>query len=124
MAAKIQSYRDLEIWQKGISIVKHIYRLTEKFPQKELYCLTTQMRRSSISIPSNIAEGFRRRYQKEYSRFLHISLGSCAELETQIEIAGQVGYIQENEKKMLFEDMDHLARMIMSLVKKLNTHDA
>jgi four helix bundle protein len=82
------------------------------------------MRRAAVSIPSNIAEGFRRRYQKEYHRFLCVSLGSCAELETQIEIAGQVGYIQEDEKKMLFEDMDHLARMIMSLVKKLNTSDA
>jgi len=73
----------LRMWQKGIEIVKDIYMLTSKFPKEEIYGLTAQMRRSAISIPSNIAEGFKRSFPKEYKQFLHISLGSAAELETQ-----------------------------------------
>jgi len=84
VAEKIKNFQDLRIWQKGIEVVKDIYILTKKFPKEELYGLTSQMRRSAVSIPSNIAEGFRRYHNKEYKQFLYIALGSCAELETQI----------------------------------------
>ena len=82
MEEKIKSFKDLKIWQKGIEIVSDTYILTKKFPKEELFSLTSQLRRSAISIPSNIAEGFKRFHNKEYKQFLFITLGSCAELET------------------------------------------
>ena len=82
MEEKINSFKDLRIWQKGMEIVTDIYTLTKKFPKEELFSLTSQLRRSAISIPSNIAEGFKRFHNKEYKQFLFITLGSCAELET------------------------------------------
>jgi len=92
MQKKIKNFRDLDIWKKGIEIVKDIYKIVRKFPKLELYSLTSQMQRASISIPINIAEGFNRFHNKEYKQFLYIALGSCAELETQIEIATELIY--------------------------------
>jgi len=100
-------------------LVKDIYKTTEKFPKHELYGLISQMRRSAISIPSNIAEGFRRYYSKEYKQFLYISLGSCAELETQVTIAKELKYIQEDKETVLLERLDHICRMVSNLIKKL-----
>jgi len=119
MGRKIKTYRDLNIWSAGIELVKNIYKLTEKFPKQETYGLVTQMRRSSISIPSNVAEGFRMYHNKEYKQFLYTSLGSCAELETQITIAKELKYIQEDKEAMLLEKLDHICRMISNLIKKL-----
>ncbi len=79
---KVKDYKDLKVWQKGIEIVDKIYSITDHFPKDELYGLANQMRRSAISIPSNIAEGFVRNHLKEYIQFLYIPLGFCAELET------------------------------------------
>lgn len=115
----IETYRDLDIWKKGIEVVKDIYKLTGTFPQQETYGLVGQMRRSAISIPSNVAEGFKRYHNKEYKQFLHISLGSCAELETQITITEELKYIQESKEALLLEKLDHIGRMITSLLKKL-----
>jgi four helix bundle protein len=119
MASKIKTYRDLDIWKAGIRLVENIYKLTERFPEHELYSLVSQMRRSAISIPSNVAEGFRRYHNKEYKQFLYMSLGSCAELETQVTIAKELRYIQENKEIVLLEDLDHICRMISNLIKKL-----
>ena len=119
MEEKIKSFKDLRIWQKGIEIVSDIYILTKKFPKEELFSLTSQLRRSAISIPSNIAEGFKRFHNKEYRQFLFITLGSCAELETQIIIAKGLKYINENEETKLVEKLDHICRMTSSLIKKL-----
>jgi four helix bundle protein len=116
---KIRTYRDLEIWRLGIEIVKDVYHLTSQFPQHELYGLTGQMRRSAVSVPSNIAEGFRRQYAKEYRQFLRVSLGSCAELETQTTIAKELSYVSEREEAELLEKLDHECRMISNLMKKL-----
>jgi len=115
----IETYRDLDIWKKGIDVVKDIYKLTEKFPKQEMYSLVSQMRRSAISIPSNPAEGFKRYHNEEYKQFLHMSLGSCAELETQITIAKELKYIQESQEAILLEKLDHIGRMISNLLKKL-----
>ncbi|KUK56333.1 MAG: hypothetical protein XD79_0183 [Atribacteria bacterium 34_128] len=119
MEEKIKSFKDLRIWQKGIEIVTDIYTLTKKFPKEELFSLTSQLRRSAISIPSNIAEGFKRFHNKEYKQFLFITLGSCAELETQIIIAKELKYINEIEEAKLAEKLDHISRMTSSLIKKL-----
>ena len=119
MNEKIRSYRDLKIWKEGIKLVKDIYTLTESFPKQEMYSLSTQMRRSAVSIPSNVAEGFRRYHNKEYRQFLYILLGSCAELETQITIAKELRYIPENKEAKLLEKVDHICRMTSNLIKKL-----
>jgi len=115
----IKKYRDLNIWRKGIELVKDIYKSTEKFPKQEMYGLVGQMRRSAISIPSNVAEGFRRHHNKEYKQFLYVSLGSCAELETQVTIAKELQYIEQDKETVLLEKLDHICRMISNLLKKL-----
>jgi four helix bundle protein len=119
MAGKIRTYRDLDIWKIGIELVKDIYKSTEQFPRQETYGLVSQMRRSGVSIPSNVAEGFRRYHNKEYKQFLYVSLGSCAELETQVTIAKELKYIQEDKEAELLERLDHICRMISNLLKKL-----
>jgi four helix bundle protein len=120
MTEKIENSRDLDVWKKGIDIIKDVYKTVDAFPRKELYGLASQMQRSSICIPSNIAEGFNRFHNKEYKQFLYIALGSCAELETQIEIAVELGYIDERRKTLLLEKIDHEFRMLRNLTKKLN----
>ncbi len=119
MAGKIRTYRDLDIWKAGVQLVKDVYKLTEQFPKQEVYGLVSQMRRAGVSIPSNVAEGFRRYHNKEYKQFLYISLGSCAELETQATIARELAYISEDMETALLEKLDHISRMISNLLKKL-----
>ena len=119
MEGKIETFKDLRIWQKGIEIVKDIYILTKKFPKEELYSLMLQMRRSSISIPSNIAEGFKRYHNKEYKQFLYIALGSSAELETQLVISEELKYMDKKELDRICEKLNYLSRMITVLMRKL-----
>jgi four helix bundle protein len=117
---KVKSYKELNVWKKGMEIVGRIYDITEKFPQKELYVLTSQIQRSAISIPSNIAEGFARGHTAEYKQFLRIALSSCAELNTQLMIAFGRNYIKKSESEDPQEDLDHESRMIMNLIKSLS----
>ena len=84
-----------------------------------MYGVIGQMRRSAVSIPSNVAEGFRRHHNKEYKQFLYVSLGSCAELETQVTIAKELKYIGQDKEAVLLEKLDHICRMISNLLKKL-----
>jgi four helix bundle protein len=119
MPGKIKTYRDLDIGKTGIELVKDIYRVTEKFPKQEMYGLVSQMRRAAVSIPSNVAEGFRRHHNREYVQFLYMSLGSCAELETQVTIAEALKYLQKDTETILLERLDHICRMISNLLKKL-----
>ncbi|MHC4116197.1 MAG: four helix bundle protein [Planctomycetota bacterium] len=119
MGMKIQTYRDLEMWKLGIDVVKDIYGLTGGFPKHEMYGIVSQMRRSAISIPSNIAEGFKRYHNKEYRQFLYVTLGSCAELETQMTIAKELTYMTADSEVMLLDKLDHIGRMISNLLKKL-----
>ena len=116
---KVKNYKELNVWMKGMIIVDKVYALTKKFPSEELYGLVTQLRRSSVSVPSNIAEGFARNSTKEYIQFLYVALGSCAELETQLMISQRQNYIKEEELKNLSEDVDHENRMLMNLIKSL-----
>lgn len=112
---KINSYKDLIVWQKAMELVTSVYSLTETFPKSELYCLTSQMRRCAISIPSNIAEGSRRRTRKDYRQFLVIAFGSGGELETQIEIAKRL-YDSENS---YYNNIDILLDEVMRMLNKL-----
>ncbi|MCX5698163.1 MAG: four helix bundle protein [Candidatus Omnitrophica bacterium] len=113
------SYRDLDVWKRSIELVKKIYIETKGFPKEEIYGLTSQMRRSAVSISSNIAEGKTRQYKNEYIQFLYIALGSCAELETQIVISKELGYINEENRTSLSEELDHICRMTRNLIKSL-----
>ncbi len=115
----LRSYKELDVWTKGMEIVNHIYEITEKFPSKELYGLAAQMQRSAVSIPSNIAEGFARGHTAEYVQFLRIALGSCAELETQLIIADRRNYVAKPDVLSLQGALDHESRMIMNLIKSL-----
>ena len=119
MSEKIRNFKDLDIWKLAKEIVLDIYKETNNFPKTEVFALSSKIRRASISIPSNIAEGFNRYYNKEYKQFLYISLGSCAEIETQIEICYELKYISFNFYDMILEKTDHLSGMIRNLIKKL-----
>ena len=116
---KIRNFRDLEVWQLGKKVVIEVYKATKEFPQDEVYGLVSQMRRAAVSIPSNIAEGFNRYHNKDYRKYLFISLGSCAELETQIEIACDLEYMMIVDRNILLENLDHESRMLRNLIKKL-----
>ncbi len=116
---KIRNFRDLDVWKMGKEIVLDVYRATEAFPKAEFYGLAAQMRKASVSIPSNVAEGFNRFHNKEYRQFLFIALGSCAELETQVELSLDLGYIEQRNRDFMVEKLDHESRMLRNLVKKL-----
>ena len=113
------SYKTLKIWEKGMNLVKKIYQLTEQFPSKEIYGLTSQMRRSSVSIPSNIAEGSQRVSDKEFANFILISKGSLAELETQTIIANELSYITKEDADLLIGEMSDLQKMLFSFHNRL-----
>lgn len=115
----MKTFRDLLIWQKAMVLVTHTYTTTLKFPKDEQFGLTSQIRRCSISIPSNIAEGFGRKTNKDYYRFLTISIGSLFEFQTQIEIAYNLKYISEPEFNTIFENSRELERMISSFMNKV-----
>jgi len=117
---KIKSFKDLRIWQEGIKLVKDIYLLSKKFPKDEIYGLSSQMRRCAVSIPSNIAEGFRRYHNKEYKQFLYITLGSCAELETQVIISHELEYIKEEIKEEITKKIQYICKMVSRLIQKLD----
>ena len=115
----IKTFRDLDIWKKGIELVTEVYKTTASFPSSELYGLALQMRRASVSVPSNVAEGFRRKGSKEFKHFLNIALGSLAELETQCAIAKELNYLKGDSETLLLEFIDHISRMITNLSKRL-----
>lgn len=118
-AGKIRNFRDLDVWKMGKEIVLDIYKVSKKFPQEEIYGMVNQMRRAAVSIPSNISEGFNRYHNKEYRQFLYVALGSCGELETQVEIASVLGYVNQEDVNSLLEKLDHESRMLRNLIKKL-----
>lgn len=119
MAAKIKSFQDLEIWKRSMKLVEEIYNLTRAFPKDEIYGLTSQLRRSAISIPSNMAEGFARFHNKEYRQFLYVSLGSCAELTTQLVIASRLHYAPEKIIDVMIDETEQISKMTMALIKCL-----
>ena len=115
----VQSYKDLIVWQKSVQLVTIVYKLTNQLPKSEMFGLTSQMRRCSISIPSNIAEGSRRGSRKDYRHFLLNSYGSGAELETQLEIAKQLPFGRNIDYYQADELLDEVMRMLNSMIKNL-----
>ena len=114
-------YRDLFVWQKSIDLCEIVYQTCSSFPKDEIYGLTGQMKRSVISISSNIAEGQARRSSNEFRRFLLIANGSLAELDTQCFIAKRLGFINEDICKDLDDKIDEIRRMIYALIESLKT---
>ena len=115
----MKSYRDLIVWQKSMRMVTLTYSLLKYFPSEEKFGLTNQIKKSSISIPSNIAEGYGRNYTKDYCRFLQIARGSLFELQTQIQIAVNLGYIKEDSLTEVLEISVEIEKMLNALIKKL-----
>lgn len=117
----VKSYRELLVWQKGIELVKVIYGLVRSFPREEVYVLGDQLRRSSISIPSNIAEGQARQSTKEFKQFLSIALGSLAEVDTQVVMAHELGFISASDLERVNGQITELRKMMSGLIGKLTT---
>ncbi len=115
---EIKSHKDLKVWQESMDLVIEVYDLSKSFPKEEQFGLTSQIRRSCISIPSNIAEGAGRKGRKEFTRFLYIALGSLAEVETQLEIAYRLNYSTTNTA--VNEKIIYIRRMLTKLIKSLN----
>lgn len=115
----MKSYKELIVWQRGIDLVTLIYQETLKFPKEELYVLVSQMRRSVISIPSNISEGYARRTTKEYINFIQIAFGSAAELETQLIIANRLGYLSDKKHLEIDSKLGEILKMLNGLLVKL-----
>ena len=113
------NFRDLLIWQKAMNLVTKIYKSTQAFPKEEVFGLTSQIRRCSVSIPSNIAEGYGRNFNTEFLRFLNISLGSLFELQTQLEIAHNIEYLDEETFNTIYNDTRELEIMLVSFSKKI-----
>ena len=116
MSEKINSYRDLIVWQKAMDLVVSIYELTENYPKSELYGLISQTRRAAVSIPLNIAEGRRRGGAKEYHHFLQISYGSGAELETALEIARRLPWGKSLDFKKANLLLNEVMRMLNAMI--------
>ncbi len=118
-----RSRKELNVWQKSYELCLKIYQITAKFPNEERYGLTSQIRRSVVSIPSNIAEGYGRKTTLDYIRMLYISYGSVCELETQILLAGDLGFIDKGELDTAKKDIAEIERMLKALIKSLeNKH--
>ncbi len=119
----IKTFRELIVWQKSMQLVTNIYRLSQAFPREERYGLTNQLRRSAVSVPSNIAEGFGRQTTKDYLRFLQIAMGSLFEFQTQLEIAKNLEFLSRTDFDSTFEASRELERMLSSLIRKLKSKE-
>ena len=115
----LRNYRDLQVWQKAYQLCLEVYRATGAFPKHELYGITTQLRRAAVSIPSNIAEGYGRKTTKEYIQFLYVAYGSICELETQIMLSGDLGYLPRHVLEKLQDGIGEVERMLKALINSL-----
>ena len=113
------NYKDLSVWKKSFSLCLDIYKISMKYPRAELYGLVSQLRRSAVSIPSNLAEGHSRQHTKEFINFISISLGSSAELETQIMISYELKYIDKEEYESLINKLVEIIKMLKGLLRSL-----
>jgi four helix bundle protein len=109
-------HENLEAWRKSMALVTSVYATTRSFPKEELFGLTSQMRRAAVSIPSNIAEGAARSSRREFAQFLNVAKGSLSELETQLLISSELGFLERNHS--IFQLADYVARLLSGLHKK------
>jgi len=116
---KIKSYKDLLAYQKAYELALEVYKITKNFPKEEVYGLVSQARRATVSIPSNIAEGYRRGSRKEYIQFLNIAYGSAAELETQISLAYDLNMLNEESYRRVIGLSEEVSKLLFSLIRSL-----
>lgn len=117
--AKIRSHKDLVVWQKSVELSLQIYRITERFPGRETYALSSQLRRAAVSIPSNIAEGRGRHTRKDFSHFLRIAFGSASELETQLVIAHRLEFLTSKAYEETNALLAEVSKMLRAMIEKL-----
>ena len=117
--ATVSSYQDLRVWKEAMRLTLEVYRVTEQLPSHELYGLVSQLRRSAVSVPSNIAEGHARTSTREYLRHISIAMGSLAELETQILLSRELGYATHESVVELLSSTSSLGRQLRSLTNSL-----
>ena len=115
----LKSYKEQNVWQRSYQLCLEIYKITKRFPNGERYGLTSQIRRAAVSVPSNIAEGYGRKTTPEYIRFLYIAYGSNCEMEIQILLSGDLGYIETGKLEILQEGIGEVERMLKALIKSL-----
>ncbi len=115
----IKSYKELIVWQKSMQLVKEVFLATDKFPKSEMYGLISQMRRCSVSIPSNIAEGYGRKSKKEYSQFYSIAYGSTLELETQLIISKELAFVDIKDFQRINSLLEEVAKMLNFMTSKM-----
>lgn len=115
MEVSVRGHRDLVAWQKGMQLVKDIYRVTQDFPREEIYGLTSQLRRAAVSVPSNVAEGHGRNSRREFHQFFGHARGSLLEIETQLEIARDLGYLPVSAAAELLAEASEVGRVLNGL---------
>lgn len=116
---KMQSYRELIAYQKAYQLTLDIYKATRKYPKEELFGIVSQMRRSAVSIPCNIAEGYCRNHRKEYIQFLNVAFGSCGELETLLSLSKDLGYLALSDFNLFDEQLKDVSRLLWKLIVSL-----
>jgi len=115
----LKNFKELKAWQKAYQLCLEVYRSTKSFPKEELYGLTSQVRRAAVSVPSNIAEGYGRRTSGEYIQALYVAYGSNCELETQILLSGDLGFIKHEDLDKLQKGLGDVERLLKALIRSL-----
>ena len=116
VTGKARTHKELDVWKQSMSLAKEAYELTKGFPKEEMYGLVSQIRRAAVSVPSNIAEGAARNSDKEFTQFLSVSLGSLAELETQILLSRELGFLKDNG---IDGSIERTRKMLLGLIRHL-----
>jgi len=116
----LRNFKELKVWQKAYQLCLEVYKITKDFPKEERYGLTSQIRRAAVSVPSNIAEGYGRKNKGEYIQALYIAYGSNCELETQIMLSGDLGFVEDRDLRRLLEGVGDIERMLKALIKSLS----
>ncbi len=114
-----RAHKKLDVWKEAVQFSVDVYQVTQRFPKSELYGLTSQLRRAAVSIASNIAEGAARKSDKEFIRFLDIANGSVSEVDTQIEIASRLAYLEDTDRAVLDNKLNSIAAKLAGLMKKI-----
>jgi four helix bundle protein len=121
---RIRSYKDLEVWQKSMTLAEDCYRATTEFPRDEIYGMTAQIRRAAVSIPANIAEGYGRDQTGSFIQFLRIAQGSTRELETHLILCGRIGLLHKEVRDKLLDECERISKMLRALVRTLGSRDS
>jgi four helix bundle protein len=116
----VRDYENLDVWKKSHEVVLEIYQIVENFPEDEKFALTDQLRRASVSIPSNIAEGSGKNSEAEFVRFLEMARGSTSELDYQIQLAGDLNYLDASVTRKLRKKVDEIRRMLTGFIQSIN----